>query len=218
MNLNLPQRMYLLCYTVDKEEFEAVNLQGRGQLLRAAALAELVFDGLLTTQKKKVVRSHAEAPHDPFLAGVWRDIPAEKPKSWLQFVHNKATTAEKPVREQLVAAGAVSPPVKRSLLSPIASHQVTVNDPQQVLTLQTTARSAVLDGADPATVPADELAMAVLPVECEVLSVFTSKEMRQHKRTLKPYAQHFDSLVPGLRAALRDSFLAARGTGGGWGS
>ncbi|MEV1082683.1 hypothetical protein AB0I98_31395 [Streptomyces sp. NPDC050211] len=28
MNLTLPQRMYLLCHTVDKEEFEAVNLQG----------------------------------------------------------------------------------------------------------------------------------------------------------------------------------------------
>ncbi|MFJ9085734.1 GPP34 family phosphoprotein [Streptomyces sp. NPDC102384] len=220
MHLSLPQRMYLLSYTVDKEKFEAVNLQGRGQLLRAAALAELIFTGLLTTQKEKVVQRAAEPPGDPFLQDVWRDIPApaEKPKNWLQFVHNRATTSEEPVRDQLIAAGLISPPARRSLLSPIAAHQVTVNDPQQVLELQGTARRSVLGGSDPATVPVDELAMAVLPVECEMVSVFGWKEVREHKHALKTYAQQFDTLAPGLRKALRDSFLVVRGVGGGWGS
>lgn len=217
MNLTLPQRLYLLCYTVEKEKFEAANLQGRGQLVRAGALAELTFDGLLTTQGKKVVRRPAKEPADRFLAEVWRDVPAEKPKNWLQYVHNKSTTAEEPVRDQLAAAGVITNRAKRSLFSPIASHQVTVHDPRQVLALRETARKAVLDGSDPAAVPADELAMAVLPVECETVSVFTGKEMKEHKRTLKEFAERFDVLVPGLRAALRDSFLVVRGVGGGWG-
>ncbi|MET9558329.1 GPP34 family phosphoprotein [Streptomyces sp. NPDC006645] len=217
MNLTLPQRMYLLCYTVEKEKFEAVNLQGRGQLVRAAALTELTFDGMLATQGKKVFRRPVKEPADQFLAEVWRDIPAEKPKSWLQYVHNKSTTAEEPVRDQLAAAGVITPSGKRSLLSPTAAHQVTVNDPRQVLALRETARKAVLQGADPAAVPADEVAMAVLPVECETVSVFTGKEMKEHKRTLKEFAAHFDTLVPGLRTALRDSFLVVRGVGGGWG-
>ncbi|NEB74658.1 GPP34 family phosphoprotein [Streptomyces sp. SID14478] len=219
MHLSLPQRMYLLSYTVDKEKFEAVNLQGRGQLLRAAALAELTFAGLLTTQQQKVVQCVGEPPLDPFLVDVWRDIPApaDKPKNWLQFVHNKATTSEEPVRDQLIAAGLIAPAAKRSLLSPLASHQVTVNDPQQVLELQETARRSVLGGTDPATVPVDELSMAVLPVECEMVSVFRWKETREHKHAFKAYAEQFDTLAPGLRKALRDSFLLVRGVGGGWG-
>ncbi|MEV0778069.1 GPP34 family phosphoprotein [Streptomyces sp. NPDC050428] len=202
---------------MDKAKFEAVNLQGRGQLVRTAALAELTFDGLLGVQGKKVVRRPDKTPSDEFLAGVWRDVPAEKPKNWLQYVHNKAATAEEPVRDQLAEAGVITLRAKRSLLSPIASHQVTVNDPQQVLALRETARNAVLAGTDPAAVPADELAMTVLPVECEMVSVFTWKEMSEHKRTLEALAERFDELAPGLRKALRDSFLVVRGVGGGWG-
>ncbi|MGI5231822.1 GPP34 family phosphoprotein [Actinoallomurus sp. CA-142502] len=72
-----------------------------------------------------------KAPDDHFLADVWRDVSGEKPKNWLHYLHNKATTAEEPVRDQLAAAGVLTLSTKRSLLSPIASHQVTVNDPQQ---------------------------------------------------------------------------------------
>ncbi|QFG22313.1 GPP34 family phosphoprotein [Actinomadura sp. WMMB 499] len=212
----LPQRLYLLCYTVDKSKFEAVDLQGRGQLLRAGALAELAFTGLLGTGEGKVVRLDAPPPADPFLADVWRDLPPDKPAKWLEFLHAKAHTAERPVRDQLVAAGAVTPPAKRTW-SPLGSHKVTVNDPESVLALQRRARTAVLAYPDPAAVPPDELAMAVLATECEVTTVLTGKERREHKRTLKALAARFDDAVPGLRRALRDSFLSSRGTGGGWG-
>lgn len=217
MLLSLPQRMYLLSYTVHKEKFEAVNLQGRGQLLRAAALTELTLNGLLNAQGKKVARPPGVAPADPFLADVWRDIP-EKPKGWLKYVHEKYTTAEGPVRDQLAESGAITLSSRRGFLSPLASHQVTVNDPQRVLTLQKTARHAVLAGSDPASVPAAELAMTVLPVECEMFSVLTSQEVREYKHTLKQLAERFDEFVPGLRRALRDSYLVVRGVGGGWGA
>lgn len=111
MNLTLPQRLYLLSYTVDKGKFEAVDLQGRGQLLRAGALAELTFEGLLAAEDGKVLRRDiGSPPADTFLAEVWRDLPDEKPKNWLQYVHNKATTAEEPVRDQLAAAGLITLP------------------------------------------------------------------------------------------------------------
>ncbi|MEU6819445.1 GPP34 family phosphoprotein [Streptomyces atriruber] len=219
MPLTLPQRLYLLSYSLDKERFEAVDLQGRGQLLRAAALTELTFDGLLAAKGSEVVRTSAAAdpPADGFLAEVWRDIPTEKPKNWLQYVHNKATTAEEPVRDELVGTGAITLPRKRWVLSPVTAHQVTINDPQQVRALRDTVRNAVLGGLDPAAVPADELAMAVLPIECELTTLFTWKELRAHKDTVEALTERFDALVPGLRKALRDSFLVSRGVGGGWG-
>ncbi|MCB5907720.1 GOLPH3/VPS74 family protein [Streptomyces pinistramenti] len=216
MNQTLPQRLYLICYTVDKGKFEVADLRGRGQLLRAGALTELSLDGLLTVEKGKVARRAAKPPSDSFLAEVWRDTPTEKPKNWIQFVHNKAYAAEEPVRDQLATAGGITLPSKRNL-SPITSHQVTVNDPQQILALQETARNAVLAGLDPAAIPADELTLAVLPAECEVTSVFTRDELREHKHTLKALTERFDELVPGLRKALRDSFLSSRAVGGGWG-
>ncbi|CAL9337097.1 GPP34 family phosphoprotein [Streptomyces sp. enrichment culture] len=217
MHLTLPQKLYLLCYTVDQGKFRAVDLQGRGQLLRAGALAELALAGLLGTDGGKVARRTGEPPADTFAAEVWSDLPTERPKRWLRFVHNKAHTAEGAVRAQLVAACAVAPPEKRRL-SPLASHHVIVADPGQVLELQAAAREAVLAGRAPAAVPAHASTMAVLAAECEVSTVFTGKERREHKQSLKALAAHFDTQVPGLRRALRDSFLSSRGVGGGWGS
>ncbi|MGE6734470.1 GOLPH3/VPS74 family protein, partial [Streptomyces sp. NPDC059900] len=205
------------CYTVDKGKFELTNLQGRGQLLRAAALTRLTLDGLLAAEGGKVVRLPGGPPGEPFLAEVWGDLPEEKPKRWLQFVHNKAHTAEKPVRAQLAATGAVTVQHEKRL-GLVGVDRVSVNDPQQVLALQERVRDAVLGGADPSTIPTDELTMAVFANEVEVTSVFTGKERREHKQALKALAAHYDKLVPGLRKALRDSYLSSRAVGGGWGN
>ncbi|MFF3260081.1 GPP34 family phosphoprotein [Streptomyces sp. NPDC002932] len=217
MRQSLPQNLYLLCYTVDDEKFELTNLQGRGQLLRAGALTQLAIDGLLGAEGGKVVRRAATPPGDSFLAEVWRDLPTEKPKRWLQFVHNKAHTAEKPVREQLAGTGAITVHHEKRLgLVPV--DRVVVNAPEQVRALQERIRDAVLLGGDPASLPVDELTMAVFAAEAEVTSVFTGKERREHKQTLKRLATQYDGIVPGLRAALRDSYLSSRAVGGGWGS
>ncbi|MBM7440197.1 GPP34 family phosphoprotein [Streptomyces sp. HB132] len=216
MRLTLPQQCYLLCYTVDKAKFELTDLQGRGQLLRAAALTELALEGRLSTERRKVARRTAEPPGDPFLAMVWRDLP-ETPKRWLQFVHNKAHAAEKPVREQLAAAGAIT--VRREKrLGVLAVDRVAVSDPQPVLDLQERVRDVVLGGPDPSAIPPGELTMAVFAAEVEVTSVFTGKERRMHKQTLATLAERYDAAVPGLRKALRDSYLSSRAVGGGWGA
>ncbi|MFC8076904.1 GPP34 family phosphoprotein [Streptomyces sp. NPDC057307] len=212
---SLPQRLYLLTYTVDEGKFKLGDLQGRGQLLRAGALAEMVLGGLLGVEGRKVVRLTDEPPSDSFLAGVWGDLPGEKPKGWLQFVHNKAHTAEAPVQEQLSAAGTITV-TRKKLLGLVAGSHVTVNDPQQVLDLRARVRDVVMSGSDPATVPMDELTMAVFAKELELTSVFHRKEVSEHKRTLKALADRFDKAVPKLRSSLRDSYLSSRAVGGGW--
>lgn len=217
MRLTLPQRLYLLCYTVDEDKFEATNLQGRGQLLRAGAMAELAFAGLLSAEGGKVVQLPTEPPADPFVAEVWRDLPTEKPKRWLNYLHNKADTAERPVRDQLAEAGVITAPGEKRLWPLLASHHVTVHDPEQVRALQKQVRDITVLAPDPAEVSMDELTMAVLTSECEVTTLLSNKERREHKQARKALAARFDGIVPGLRAALRDSFLASRGVGGGWG-
>ena len=212
----LPERLYLLCHTVDKGTFELTGLQGRGQLLRAAALTELALAGLLTARRGKVARRATNPPGDPFLTEVWHDLPTEKAKHWLQFVHNKAHTAEKPIREQLAATGAITVQHERRL-GLLAVDRVTVNEPRQVLALQERVRNTVLCGPDPAMVPVDELTMAVFAAEAEVTSVFSGNELRTHKQAFKALATQYDSVVPGLRKALRDSYLSSRAVGGGWG-
>ena len=57
--------------------------------------------------------------------------------------------------------------------------------------------------------------MAVFANEVEVTSVFTGKERREHRWAHKTLAAHYDSVVPGLWAYLRDSYLSSRAVGGG---
>ncbi|MEK8142824.1 GPP34 family phosphoprotein [Streptomyces sp. M10(2022)] len=57
---------------------------------------------------RKVRRLPGSPPKDPFTASVWYDLPEDKPKGWLKFLHNKAHTAETPVRDQLLASGDVA--------------------------------------------------------------------------------------------------------------
>lgn len=215
MTQTLPQQLYLLCYSVDQGKFQLDNLQGRGQLLRAGALTTLARDRLLDATGGKVIRKPGTAPDDPFIAAVWEDLPDSKPKGWLRFVHNKAHTAETPVRDQLSATGAIA--VSRGkVLGLVPTDRVTVCHPGEVRALQERVRHTVLGGADPASVPLEELAMAVFATELEVTCVWSRGDRRTHKQALKALAARFDEIVPGLRAALRDSYLSSRAVGGGW--
>ncbi|MER7403741.1 hypothetical protein ABT373_14930 [Streptomyces sp. NPDC000070] len=76
-------------------------------------------------------------------------------------------------------------------------------------------RATVFDGAH-AEGLTDELAMAVLAVELELASVWSKEDRRTYKSDFKAHAARFDAFVPGLRKALRDSYLASRAVGGGW--
>ncbi|MEV2244548.1 GPP34 family phosphoprotein [Streptomyces sp. NPDC049970] len=214
MPTTLAQNLYLLCYTVKKEKFQLDNIQGRGQLLRAGAMTELARAGLLDATGGKVRRLPGNPPEDPFTTAVWYDLPEDKSKGWLKFLHNKAHTAETPVRDQLLASGDVAL-TREKKLGVVPTERVTVVHPDLVHALQDRVRATVLDGA-PAEHLTDELAMAVLAVEMELTSVWSKEDRRTHKSELKELAARFDALVPGLRKALRDSYLASRAVGGGW--
>ncbi|WP_432110529.1 GOLPH3/VPS74 family protein [Streptomyces sp. AA1529] len=223
MTSTLPQRMYLLMYNVEKEKFETRNLQFRGQKVRAAALAQLVGGGFVGLREGKrqseAVRNVSGAPEDSFLAEVWRGIPSEEPKSWLDLLHPHAHTAESSVREQLAEAGMITLPSVKGLkrLSPLAQHEVRVNLPDDVLALRTKVREPVLRGAKPESLPLDDLAMTAIAGESDLHHVFSREERREHKTALKEYGQCFDERIPGLRHALRTSVQVLRPSGGGWG-
>jgi len=219
----LPQRMYLLSYTVDKERFEVGNLQFRGQKLRAAALVDLVAAGLVTVipgKKETVVRSTTAPPEDSFLAEVWHEAPPDDPQSWLDLVHARAHTAESSVREQLHELGEITiGDENRKKLAMLSQHQVAVNHPEHALALQDKAREPILRGLDPAEIPLRDLAMTVLATEADYQHhIFTRGDARTHKKAIKAYGAYFDTAVPGLRKAVQTSMAVLRPSGGGWGS
>ncbi|MEV2250541.1 GPP34 family phosphoprotein [Streptomyces sp. NPDC050147] len=214
MPMTLAQKLYLLCYTVKKEKFQLDNIQGRGQLLRAGAMTELARDGLLDATGGKVRRLPGNPPKDPFTTAVWYDLPEDKPRGWLKFLHNKAHTAETPIRDQLLASGDVVM-TREKKLGAISIDRVSVVQPDLVRALQDRVRATVFDNP-PAEDLTDELAMAVLAVELELATVWSKEDRRAHKAGLTAHAARFDAFVPGLRKALRDSYLASRAVGGGW--
>ncbi|MFI6875503.1 GPP34 family phosphoprotein [Streptomyces sp. NPDC050400] len=216
-SMTLPQRLYLLTYTVDKARFEAGDLQGRGLLLRAGALAELTIGDLLRVDDGKVLRRAVKAPSDAFLAEVWHTIPTGKPGNWFTFLYDDQYAAEASIGNQLVAQGAITRPEKRTW-SPVFTNQVTVHDPGQVRELQEAAREVVLGDQDPATVPADLLALVVLAATCRVSTLCTGKELRRNKATVKSLTAHFDKLAPKLRESLYAAFHSTRASGAGYGA
>ncbi|GAA2614469.1 GOLPH3/VPS74 family protein [Streptomyces axinellae] len=223
MTKTLPQRMYLLMYNVDTEKFETHNLQFRGQKVRAAALAQLVGGGLVGLREGKrrsrAARKVSGAPDDSFLAEVWRQIPSEDPKDWLDLLHPYAHTAESSVREQLTDAGVIAiPPVKGlKRLSLLSQHEVRVNRPADVLAIRQEVRGPVLGGVKPESLPFEDLAMTAIAEESDLYHVFSREERREYKSALKEYGECFDGQVPGLRHALRTSIQVLRPSGGGWG-
>lgn len=215
MPTTLSQKLYLLCYSVKKEKFRLDDIQGRGQLLRAGAMTELARGSLLEATGGKVRRLPGNPPENPFTTTVWYDLPEDKPRGWLTFLHNKAHTAETPVRDQLHASGDLTM-TREKKLGVLSTDRVTVVRPELVLALQDQVRATVVDGASPAEQLTDELAMAVLAVEMELNTVWSREDRRTHKSTLAAHAERFDAFVPGLRKALRDSYLSSRAVGGGW--
>ncbi|MEV0264271.1 GPP34 family phosphoprotein [Streptomyces sp. NPDC050617] len=157
----------------------------------------------------------AEPPSDPFLAEALREVAADKPRHWIAFLLRDAHTAEAAVREQLGDTGVITVRQGRAL-GVLPTRKVTVNTPEEVRVLREKARNAVLLGPDPATVPVDETAMAVLAAEGEIESVFTLTERWKHRKAFAALGDQFDAVVPGLRQALRAAVASSRSAGGGW--
>ncbi|AOS61930.1 GOLPH3/VPS74 family protein [Actinoalloteichus hymeniacidonis] len=208
MTWTLPQRMFLLSYDLDRSKLDSESVLVRGQLMRAAAVAQLTIDGLLVDDDGKAVRNTVEPPADAFLAEVLDHVSA-KPRKWFALVDRHWHTSENTVRDQLAESGAIT--IHRSrTLGVFPTTQIILDNTAPVAALRETVRNVVLLGQDPTTVALPEVVLAVLAVEGDVCCVFTRKERREHKRTIAGLTEYVDEVLPGLRRALVLSMAARR--------
>ncbi|WP_328603551.1 GPP34 family phosphoprotein [Amycolatopsis sp. NBC_00345] len=215
MSWTLPQRLYLLSYHGEKGRLDLASVLVRGQLMRAAAVAELAIGGQLVDQGGKAGRVPGRpAPEDPFLADVLEYVSPDKPRRWFTVVDHRWAKAESTVKDQLAGNGTITVG-KGKALGLIPVEEITLGNPHEVTGLRETTRNAVLLGRDPATVPADEAALALFAAEGDVGSVFTHKERSRHKGEFKALAKQFDATVPGVRKALQLSIATRRGAAAG---
>lgn len=211
MNQPLAHEMYLLCYDTGKGKIESSSALVRGQLVRAAAVADLALSGWLRDLDGKAERTTADVPDDPFLAEVLRYVSPDRPRRWFNIVDHNWHTAEASVRDLLASTGVITADRHRALgLFPF--HDITVPDPGQVRGLQERVRDAVLGGHDPAGIAIGDAALATFALLGDVRTVFKPRERRAHRAVVKALADRVDAELPRLRKAL-DYSIAARRAG-----
>ena len=199
MNLTLPQRLYLVSHSAERNRLDLRNSPVRGMLFRAAALAELSVQGLLGDRQAKAVRkADTSPPDDPFLADVLSCVPPDEARLWVGAVHKDCTKAEALVRGQLAAAGLITPG-RGGMLG--LRQQVSFRDPEDVRALRERARNPAVRASGPAEVPLEDVMMTVLLAEGGVGAVFPWQERREYKQALKALADRFDAAAPGVRTA-----------------
>jgi hypothetical protein len=209
MDLTLPAAMYLLCYDPAKQKMGDDNALVRGQLLRAAAVADLCLSGLLTDRDGRAVRvPDAADPHDPFLAEVLDAVPEDRSKRWFGVVDARWHTAEGTVRDQLAAEGAISVE-RRRWLGMVPYRAAAPCDPEQLAALRARVRDVVLGGS-PGAAPARDAALAIIAHDGDADTVFGRRERREHRATLRALGTRVDTELPGLRKALIFSIAARR--------
>ncbi|QVQ53785.1 GPP34 family phosphoprotein [Spiractinospora alimapuensis] len=209
MDLTLPQRLYLLSYDLDRKRFDSVSTGYRGQLLSAAALAELTVGGWLHGPDGSAVRTPSPPPVDPFLAAILSDIPPDRPRHMITALYLRMAEAEKLVQGELLARGAVTVTRGRALgLFP--TRTVTLNHPERVAALREETREVLLGGRDAATAPFEDIAMIVIAAEADVWSLVGPKERSRYRATLTLLQRRFDEAAPELRNAIRTAVTAVR--------
>ncbi|RKS08073.1 Golgi phosphoprotein 3 GPP34 [Nocardiopsis sp. Huas11] len=207
MDLTLPQRLYLLSYDIEGSGFDPVSAAFRGQLLCAAALAELVLDGRLRAREGRVERTGTGPPHDPFLADVLDDLAPDRVHHFNTAVYRRMAGAEEAVREQLAADGWIRV-VRGRALGMFPTRTVTLDRPEQALLLRERTRDALLSGRRAEEVPAGDAALVAIAAEGDVWAVFTPQERADHRPALTALQERFDTRVPGLRVAVRAAVMA----------
>lgn len=217
MDLTLPQQIYLCTYAFKRNRFPATLLQFRGQRVRAAALTELVLAGQAETDGRRVRALGEKSPTDPFLASVWEELHTRRPKKWMALVHNTAHTAEKPIENQLTAAG-ITEKKTGLTLSLLGGSKVVLRREEEARAVQQALRTWVTTTPDPSALPLAQVALPVIALESDATMgvVLDRSERRKHKDALEELAKKFDREIPGLRKALSNSVLSSRAVGGGW--
>ena len=205
--LSLPERLYLLCYDLTRDRPGDDTALVRGPLLRAAAVAELRLAGQLHDHDGRAVRG-CGTPDDAFLAEVLDTVPVDGGQRWYGVVDARWWNAEASVREGLAARGVITVSHRRWLGMIPRSH-VTPTDPARVRDLRDRVRRVVLEGDPAVAAPADGV-LAMIAVDGGVCTVFTVRELREHRAAIWALGEHVDETLHGLRKALVWSVAARR--------
>ena len=207
--LPVAHRLFLLSYDPARARLDDDSAAVRGSLLRAAAVAELRLTGLVRDTAGRAERTGASpaTPLDPFLAGVLGDVARDRPRSWFDLLRTRSHEAEETVRDQLVAAGAVT--VERSrILGLFPTRRIGLADPGLVQALRDRAHEAV--HADASAVHVEEALLVVLAIDGNVSTLFGWRAQREHKAAVRALARRIDRELPGLRRALSASMAVDR--------
>ncbi|PRX96628.1 GPP34 family phosphoprotein [Allonocardiopsis opalescens] len=206
-DLTLPQRLYLLSYDLDKDRFDPVSTAYRGQLLCAAALADLTLGGRLSARGGRAERTAAGPPGDPFLAEVLSDISPDRPMHWITGLYHRMGGAEEAVLDGLAARGAVAVDRGRAL-DLVPTRTVALKRPDRVRLLRDRTREALVAGREAAAVPMADAAVLVIAAEGDVWAALSPQERSAHRPALTALQRRFDAEIPGLRTAIRTAVMA----------
>jgi hypothetical protein len=209
--LPLPHQLFLLSHVPEKSTLDANSALVRGSLLRAAAVADLRIAGLLRDRDGRADRAAGPVPGglDPFLADVLGSVGPDRPRRWFGVVDHRWHTAERAVRESLVATGTITAERRRVLLV-VPARRIEVLDPGPVQELRARVRDAVLGGRDPGDVPIGDAVLVVLADDGDVRTLVRRRELRAHKPAVRALRERVERELPGLRKAMSYSVAARR--------
>ena len=133
------------------------------------------------------------------------DIPPDRPRPWFDLLEQRWPKAEEAVQDQLVAAGAVTVELGRTL-GVIRTRKVSVTDPGAVRALRDRVREVARSGPG----PVEEAVLAVLAIDGNVSTVFGWRDLCGHKPAVRALKDRVDHELPGLRSALIQSIALRR--------
>jgi len=209
--ISLPTRLFLLAYHPDKKRL--TNWSHLGAVLRAAALAELAFEGYVADENGRVVvRQHghsARTPTDPVLRTLLDEIAASsKPRKWEHWAGRRNTAFVKLVREQLAAEHLIKAERQR-LIGLIPYWEITLRDTRTRTRLAENARRTLRGGEPVDRIDRRDAAVVALAANGELKIVVSGADKRAYKKRIEALAEQVGPVVRGLRKAVQAAQAAA---------
>jgi len=202
---SLAAQLFLLAWDSRRE-----RVLGQGQLgnaLRAAALCDLVLQGRLAIDDRRVVipaNAGAARPGrpagDPLLEDLVAATAADRPRrigSWIQRGRRRTLGA---VRDQLAADRLIEVERRRVAGLPL-DRRVRVNNPRPVEILHTTVQRALAGGH----VEPRVAALVVLGASAELRTVLTWRQRRAHRTRIAELTAQVGDPLPAAVKALKDA-------------
>jgi hypothetical protein len=203
---SLPQRIFLLAHDPDKGRFRVGT--EIGAMIRAAALADLYLNGLLTDERGRAAVSGRHPVSDPVLATVLEEIKASRPRKWQGWVDRRRSPTVKAVRQQLSDGGWIRLEPYRALgIFPLT--RVTIRDPRVRKELVSRVRGALRDPSG--KVDHTDAAMVAIAVAAECNLILDRKTRRAEKQRIQHLNDLTGPVAPALRKSIEASAAAAAG-------